>query len=208
MESREEHFNNGHPTGNPAKQERHVEVRRRAFLAGAAWSLPVIATAVATPLTAASVDARGRFVIESMQGGTWIDPQYYGASIQLRNDDTRATTLPVEPITSGVVVVTFASVDVGALQPAVIANAGGSSPVVAALPATDPTWTAGGAVDNGDGTTSYTLVFAGSVAGQGVTHVSFGILGSSPLHSGITVEVRATGDPTDGTTSSRTVTLF
>lgn len=189
-------------------RQRHEGVSRRTLLAGAAWSAPVIAAAVATPLAAASTDARGRFVIETMQGGTWIDPQYYGASIQLRNDDTRATTLPVEPITSGVVVVTFASVDVGAFQPAVIANAGGSSPVVAGLPATDPTWTAGGAVDNGDGTTSYTLVFAGSVAGQGVTHVTFGVLGSSPLHSGISVDVRATGDPTDGTTSSRTATLF
>lgn len=207
MAPREEHLD-GHPAGNPVTRERHGEVRRRSLLAGAAWSVPVIAAAVATPLAAASAGARGRFVIESMLGGTWIDPEYYGASIQLRNDDTQAVSLPVEPITSGVVVVTFASIDVGAVEPAIIANAGGGSPVVGALPATDPTWTAGGAVDNGDGTASYTLVFAGSVAGQGVTHVSFGILGSSPLHSGITVEVRATGDPTDGTTSSRTVTLF
>ncbi|WP_226531554.1 hypothetical protein [Microbacterium paraoxydans] len=207
MESRTPHVV-ARRTGDDAGQKRHDGVGRRTLLAGAAWSVPVIAAAVGTPLAAASTGARGRFVIETMQGGTWIDPEYYGASIQLRNDDTQAASLPVEPITSGVVVVTFASIDVGAVQPAIIANAGGSSPVVGALPATDPTWTAGDAVDNGDGTISYTLVFAGSVAGQGVTHVSFGILGSTPLHSGISVEVRATGDPTDGTTSSRTATLF
>lgn len=191
-----------------AGHDRPQGVRRRTLLAGAAWSVPVIAIATATPLAAASTDARGRFVIESMLGGTWVNPQYYGASIQLRNDDTQASTLPVEPITSGIVVVTLASVDVGAVQPAVIANAGGSSPVVGALPATDPTWTSVGASDNGDGTVSYTLAFAGSLAGQGVTHVSFGVLGSTPLHSGISVSVQATGSPTDGSTSSRTVTLF
>lgn len=191
-----------------AGQDRPQGVRRRALLTGAAWSVPVIAIAAATPLAAASTDARGRFVIESMLGGTWVNPQYYGASIQLRNDDTQASTLPVEPITSGIVVVTFASVDVGAVQPAIIANAGGSSPVVGALPATDPTWTSVGASDNGDGTVSYTLAFAGSLAGQGVTNVSFGVLGSTPLHSGISVSVQATGSPTDGSTSSRTVTLF
>ncbi len=195
--------------GNEAAgQDRPQGVRRRALLTGAAWSVPVIAIAAATPLAAASTDARGRFVIESMLGGTWVNPQYYGASIQLRNDDTQASTLPVEPITSGIVVVTFASVDVGAVQPAIIANAGGSSPVVGALPATDPTWTSVGASDNGDGTVSYTLAFAGSLAGQGVTNVSFGVLGSTPLHSGISVSVQATGSPTDGSTSSRTVTLF
>lgn len=195
--------------GNEAAgQDRPHGVRRRALLTGAAWSVPVIAIAAATPLAAASTDARGRFVIESMLGGTWVNPQYYGASIQLRNDDTQASTLPVEPITSGIVVVTFASVDVGAVQPAIIANAGGSSPVVGALPATDPTWTSVGASDNGDGTVSYTLAFAGSLAGQGVTNVSFGVLGSTPLHSGISVSVQATGSPTDGSTSSRTVTLF
>ncbi|GGM33872.1 hypothetical protein [Microbacterium saperdae] len=189
------------------EQSRHG-VRRRTLLAGAAWSVPVIAIATATPLAAASTGARGRFVIESMLGGTWVNPQYYGASIQMRNDDTQATTLPAEPITSGVVVVTFASVDVGVVQPAIIANAGGSSPVVGALPATDPTWTSLGASDNGDGTVSYTLSFVGSISGQGVTHVSFGVLGSAPLHSGISVSVQATGSPTDGSTSSRTVTLF
>lgn len=195
--------------GNEAAgQDRPHGVPRRALLAGAVWSVPVIAIAAATPLAAASTDARGRFVIESMLGGTWVNPQYYGASIQLRNDDTQASTLPVEPITSGIVVVTFASVDVGAVQPAIIANAGGSSPVVGALPATDPTWTSVGASDNGDGTVSYTLAFAGSLAGQGVTNVSFGVLGSTPLHSGISVSVQATGSPTDGSTSSRTVTLF
>ena len=195
--------------GNEAAgQDRPQGVRRRALLTGAAWSVPVIAIAAATPLAAASTDARGRFVIESMLGGTWVNPQYYGASIQLRNDDTQASTLPVEPITSGIVVVTFASVDVGAVQPAIIANAGGSSPVVGALPATDPTWTSVGASDNGDGTVSYTLAFAGSLAGQGVTNISFGVLGSTPLHSGISVSVQATGSPTDGSTSSRTVTLF
>ncbi len=195
--------------GNEAAgQDRPHGVPRRALLTGAVWSVPVIAIAAATPLAAASTDARGRFVIESMLGGTWVNPQYYGASIQLRNDDTQASTLPVEPITSGIVVVTFASVDVGAVQPAIIANAGGSSPVVGALPATDPTWTSVGASDNGDGTVSYTLAFAGSLAGQGVTNVSFGVLGSTPLHSGISVSVQATGSPTDGSTSSRTVTLF
>lgn len=195
--------------GNEAAgQDRPHGVPRRALLTGAVWSVPVIAIAAATPLAAASTDARGRFVIESMLGGTWVNPQYYGASIQLRNDDTQASTLPVEPVTSGIVVVTFASVDVGAVQPAIIANAGGSSPVVGALPATDPTWTSVGASDNGDGTVSYTLAFAGSLAGQGVTNVSFGVLGSTPLHSGISVSVQATGSPTDGSTSSRTVTLF
>lgn len=183
-------------------------VRRRALLRGAAWSIPVVAVAVGTPLAAASVAARGRFALETMLGGTWVDAQYYGASIQLRNDDTQATSLPVEPITSGVVRVTFNTVDVGTVQPAIIANAGGGSPSVGALPNTDPTWTAAGAADNGDGTATYTLVFAGSIAGQGVTHVSFGILGSSPLHQGITVAVEATGAPTDGSTSSRSVTLF
>lgn len=191
-----------------AGPERPHGVRRRTLLTGAAWSVPVIAAATATPLTAASAGARGRFVIESMLGGTWVNPQYYGATIQLRNDDTQASTLPVEPITSGTLVVTFAAVDVGPVQPAVIANAGGSSPVVGALPATDPTWTSVSANDNGDGTVSYTLAFVGSIAGQGVTHVSFGILGSTPLHSGISVTVQATGSPTDGSTSSRTVTLF
>lgn len=189
-------------------QEKQHGVRRRTLLTGAVWSVPVIAVATATPLAAASTDARGRFVIESMLGGTWVNPQYYGATIQLRNDDTQAATLPVEPITSGTLVVTFAAVDVGTVQPAIIANAGGSSPVVGALPATDPTWTSAGASDNGDGTVSYTLAFVGSIAGQGVTHVSFGVLGSTPLHSGIAVTVQATGSPTDGSTSSRTVTLF
>lgn len=190
-----------------AGQSQHG-VRRRTLLTGAAWSVPVIAVATATPLAAASTGARGRFVMESMLGGTWVNPQYYGVSIQMRNDDTQATTLPVEPITSGVVVVTFASVDVGAVQPAIIANAGGSSPVVGALPATDPAWTSAGASDNGDGSVSYTLSFAGSLSGQGVTQVSFGILGSTPLHSGIWLSIEAMGSPTDGSTSSRTVTLF
>lgn len=178
------------------------------MLAGVAWSIPVVAVAVAAPLSAASGAARGKFVIESMLGGTWVDADYYGASIQLRNDDTQATVLPVEPITEGTVTVTFAAADVGDVVPAVIANAGDGSPVVGALPNTDPTWTATGAVDNGDGTVTYTLLFVGSIAGQGVTHVSFGIRGSTPLHSGISVEVEATGDPTDGSVSTRTVTLF
>lgn len=183
-------------------------VGRRAVLAGAAWSLPIVAVALATPAAAASGGASGRFVIETMQGGTWVNPQYYGASIQLRNDDTQATTVPVADITSGTVTVTFARVDVGDVVPAVIANAGGTSPSVGGLPATDPTWTAAGATDNGDGTVTYTLVYAGSLAGQGVTHVSFGILGATPLNSGISVTVTSTGSPTDGFVSSRTATLF
>ena len=183
-------------------------VPRRAVLAAAAWSVPVIAVAVATPAAAASAAGEGRFVIESMLGGSWVDSQYYGASIQLRNDDTQATTLPVADITSGTVTVTFALADVGAVTPAVIANAGGASPTVGALPATDPTWTAAGASDNGDGTVTYTLAFVGSLAGQGVTHVSFGILGSVPLHSGIPVTATSTGSPTDGFVSTRTATLF
>lgn len=183
-------------------------VARRTVLAGAAWSLPIVAVAVATPAAAASTGALGRFVIETMQGGTWLNPQYYGASLQLRNDDTQAATVPVEDITSGTVTITMARADVGDITPAVIANAGGTSPTVGGLPATDPTWTAAGATDNGDGTVTYTLVFAGSVAGQGVTHVSFGILGSTPLHSGISVTVSSTGSPTDGTVHTRTATLF
>ncbi|RKN68259.1 hypothetical protein D7252_12145 [Microbacterium sp. CGR2] len=183
-------------------------VARRTVLTGAAWSLPVVALAVSTPMAAASVGALGAFVIESMLGGTWVNTQYYGASIQLRNDDTRATALPVEDITSGTVTVTFPRAAVGAIEPAVIANAGGSSPTVGALPATDPTWTAGGASDNGDGTVSYVLLFSGSLPGQGVTNVSFGILGAQPLQQGISVTVTSTGSPTDGTVSSRTVTLY
>ena len=195
------------PGGNePARPA--PALRRRTVLAGAVWSVPVVALATATPAAAASDDALGRFVIESMQGGTWVDPQYYGASIQLRNDDTQAATLPVADVTSGTVTVTFARADVGALQPAVIANAGGSSPSVPALPATDPTWTAAGVTDNGDGTVTYTLAYAGSVPGQGVTHVTFGILGPSPLHSGVPVTVTSTGSPTDGTVHTRTATLF
>lgn len=183
-------------------------VPRRTVLAGAAWSVPIVAVALATPAAAASAAAEGRFVIESMLGGTWVDPSYYGASIQIRNDDTQAATLPVADITSGTVTVTMSQVDVGAVVPAVIANAGGGSPTVGGLPATDPTWTAAGATDNGDGTVTYSLAFAGTLAGQGVTHVSFGILGSTPLNSGISVTVTATGSPTDGFVSSRTVTLF
>lgn len=183
-------------------------VARRTVLRGAAWSVPVVALAVATPMAAASVGALGAFVIESMLGGTWINPEYYGASIQLRNDDTRATVLPVENITSGTVTVTFPRSAVGAIEPAIIANAGGSSPTVDALPATDPTWTAGGATDNGDGTVTYVLLFSGSLAGQGVTNVSFGILGSDPLQQGISVTVTSTGSPTDGTVSSHTATLY
>lgn len=187
---------------------RRSGVDRRTVLTGAVWSVPVIAVAAGTPLAAASTGSLGAFVIETALGGTWVNPQYYGASIQLRNDDTAATTLPVEDITSGTVTVTFNLADVGAVQPAVIANAGGSSPTVGALPATDPTWTAAGATDNGDGTVTYVLAFAGSVAGQGVTNVSFGILGSSPLNSGIPVTITSTGSPSDGSVSSRTVTLF
>lgn len=181
---------------------------RRSVLKGAVWSIPVIAAAVGTPLTAASAAARGKFAIESMLGGTWVNPQYYGASIQLRNDDTQAATLPVEPITSGVVTLTFAPADVGAIEPVIVANAGGARPVVGALPTTDPTWSAAGAVDNGTVTVTYTLVFAGSIAGPGVTHVGFGVPGSSPLHQGIPITVEATGSPTDGSVSSRVVTLF
>lgn len=183
-------------------------VGRRTVLVGAAWSLPVVALAVATPAAAASVGALGRFVIETMEGGTWVDDEYYGASIQLRNDDTQAATVPVADITSGTVTVTFDRADVGDVVPAVIANAGGTSPTVGGLPATDPGWTAGGATDNGDGTVTYTLVYAGSLAGQGLTRVSFGILGPTPLNSGISVTVTSTGSPTDGFVSSRTVTLF
>ncbi|KJQ55894.1 hypothetical protein [Microbacterium sp. SA39] len=193
---------------DPAHEQRDAGVRRRTVLAGAVWAVPVVAASVGTPLAAASTGALGAFVIESMEGGTWVNPQYYGATIQLRNDDTAATTLPVEDITTGTVTVTFDAADVGAVQPAVIANAGGGSPTVGALPATDPTWTAGGATDNGDGTVTYVLVYSGSLAGQGVTDVSFGILGSTPLHSGIPVTVTSTGSPSDGTVSSRTVTLF
>jgi hypothetical protein len=79
---------------------------------------------------------------------------------------------------------------------------------VPALPTTDPTWTAAGVVDNGDGTVTYTLLFAGSLPGQGVSNVSFGILGPTPLHSGIPVTVTSTGAPADGFVSTRTVTLF
>jgi hypothetical protein len=122
----------------------HSGVQRRSVLAGAVWSLPVVAVAVSTPLAAASTGALGAFVIESTLGGTWVDAQYYGASIQLRNDDTDAATLPVEDITSGTVTVTFNREDVGAVEPAVIANAGGGSPTVGGLPATGPTWTAAG----------------------------------------------------------------
>lgn len=181
---------------------------RRTVLAGAVWSVPVIALVTAAPAAAASAEGLGRFVIETMQGGTWVDPQYYGASIQLRNDDTQAATIPVADITSGTVTVTMNRADVGALQPVVIANAGGSSPSVPALPATDPTWTAGGVTDNGDGTVTYTLAYVGSVAGQGVTHVTFGILGPTPLNSGIPVTVTSTGSPSDGTVHTRTATLF
>ncbi|NJI58840.1 hypothetical protein HCX50_05300 [Microbacterium oxydans] len=194
--------------GESARDGSTPGVGRRTVLTGAAWSLPIVAVAVATPAAAASGGALGRFVIESMLGGTWVDTQYYGASIQLRNDDTQATTLPVEDVTSGTVTVTFARADVGDVVPAVIANAGGTSPTVGGLPVTDPTWTAGGATANGDGTVTYTLVYAGSLAGQGVTNVSFGILGPTPLNSGISVTVTSTGSPTDGFVSSRTVTLF
>ncbi|QNA92329.1 hypothetical protein [Microbacterium sp. Se63.02b] len=142
-------------------------VARRTVLIGAAWSLPVVAVAVATPAAAASTAALGRFVIETMQGGTWVNPDYYGASLQLRNDDTQAASLPVADITSGTVTVTFALADAGTLAPVVIANAGGSSPTVPALPNTDPTWTAAGVSDNGDGTVTYTLAYAGSLPGQG-----------------------------------------
>lgn len=193
--------------GESARDGSTPGVGRRTVLTGAAWSLPIVAVAVATPVAAASGGALGRFVIESMQGGDWVDDEYYGASIQIRNDDTQATTLPVEDITSGTVTVTFARADVGAVTPAVIANAGGDSPT-APLPATDPTWTAGGATDNGDGTVTYTLLYAGSIPGQGGTRVSFGILGSTPLHSGISVTMTSTGSPTDGFVSSRTVTVF
>lgn len=189
-------------------EQRRSGVHRRTVLTGAVWSVPVIGVAVGTPLAAASVGALGAFVIETAQGGTWVNPQYYGASIQLRNNDTAATTLPVEDITSGTVTVTFNAEDVGAVQPAVIANAGGSSPTVGGLPATDPTWTAAGATDNGDGTVTYALAFTGSLAGQGVTNVTFGILGSTPLNSGISITMTSTGSPTDGSVSSRTVTLF
>ncbi|MCT1479552.1 hypothetical protein [Microbacterium sp. p3-SID336] len=183
-------------------------VPRRAVLAGAVWSVPAVAAVVAAPAAAASATGEGRFVIETMQGGTWVDPQYYGASIQLRNDDTQAASLPVADITSGTVTVTFALADAGPLAPVVIANAGGSSPSVPALPDTDPTWTAGGVSDNGDGTVTYTLLYAGSLAGQGVTRVSFGILGPTPLHSGVSVTVTSTGSPTDGFVHTRTATLF
>ncbi|QYM65610.1 hypothetical protein [Microbacterium sp. Se5.02b] len=183
-------------------------VARRTVLIGAAWSLPVVAVAVATPAAAASTAALGRFVIETMQGGTWVNPDYYGASLQLRNDDTQAASLPVADITSGTVTVTFALADAGTLAPVVIANAGGSSPTVPALPNTDPTWTAAGVSDNGDGTVTYTLAYAGSLPGQGVTHVTFGILGPTPLHSGVSVTVTSTGSPTDGFVHTRTATLF
>ena len=149
----------------------------------------------------------GAFVIESMQGGTWVNAEYYGASIQLRNDDTDVLPLEVQDITSGTVTVTFQTADVGPVEPAIIANAGGSTPTVS-LPDTDPTWTSGTAVDNGDGTTTYTLEYSGVLPGQGVTHVTFGIRGSTPLHSGISVTVTSTGSPTDGTVSSRTVILY
>ncbi|UJP11414.1 hypothetical protein L2X99_07865 [Microbacterium sp. KUDC0406] len=181
---------------------------RRTVLAGAAWSVPVVAVAIATPARAASGDDLGRLVLETATGGSWVNPEYYGASIQLRNDDTHATSTPVADITSGTVTVTFARVDVGDVQPAVIANAGGSSPSVPSLPATDPTWTAAGAVDNGDGTVTYTLLFSGSIAGQGLSRVTFGILGPSPLHSGIDVTVRSTGSPTDGWISEDTYRLY
>lgn len=183
-------------------------LRRRTVLAGAAWSLPIVAAAVAAPAAAASAGALGRFVIETMQGGTWVNPDYYGASIQLRNDDTQAATLPVADITSGTVTVTFPLADAGPLEPVVIANAGGTSPSVPALPNTDPTWTPAGVSDNGDGTVTYTLAYTGSLAGQGVTHVTFGIRGPSPLHSGVSVTVTSTGSPTDGTVHTRTATLF
>lgn len=183
------------------------ELSRRTVLTGAAWSVPVVAVAMGAPVAAASIVA-GKFVIETMSGGSWVDAQYYGMSIQLRNDDTDVRPAVVPAITSGVVTITMQMADVGDVIPVVIANSGGDSPSVPELPATDPTWTAGTA--GSDGTTAtYTINFAGSIAGQGLTHVTFGVLGPADgLHTSIPVTVTATGSPTDGTVSSRTVTLY
>lgn len=184
------------------------EVTRRTALVGAAWALPVVAVATAAPLAAASAAAEGRFVIETTTGGSWVTPDYYALSVQLRNDDTQAATLPVAEITTGVLTVTFPREAVGAIQPAVIGNAGGDTPTTPLLPPTDPTWTAGSAVENDDGTVTYTLLYSGSVAGQGVTRVTFGVLGSTPLSTNVPLTLTSTGSPTDGTVTTRTFTLF
>ena len=183
-------------------------VTRRTVVKGAAWSVPVIALAVGTPARAASGDV-GQVWIEHVEGGTWVNPDYYGINIQIRNNDTSATTLPVEPVTSATIVFTLPESVVGDVVPAVIANAGGSSPSAPALPNTDPTWVAAGAASDGVGNVNYTLTYSGSIAGQGLSDVSFGILGpSSGLISPINYTVTATGSPTDGHVSATSGTLF
>lgn len=194
------------PNVEHSSVSRPTDIDRRGILKTAAWSLPVLAVAVAAP-TATASGALGRFVIESMTGGSWVSSEGYGGSVQLRNDDTHAGTLPVPPITSGTLILTFPRAAVGAIEPVLIVN-DGVGPSVPSLPATDPTWTAGGATDNGDGTVSYTLFFTGSLAGQGVARVSFGVLGSNPLQTGFPVTATSTGAPTDGFVSTNTGTLW
>ncbi|GAA2244575.1 hypothetical protein N1031_15855 [Herbiconiux moechotypicola] len=187
---------------------RSADATRRTVLTGAVWSLPVLAVAVATPSASASTQL-GRLAIETVGGGTWVDPEsgYYGVTVQLRNNADFATA---EPITSVVLTVTLAPGDVSDPPvPVVIANQGGSSPTVN-LPTTDPTWTAGTAFPDGDGDIVYTLSYSGSIAAQtGVCNVSFGIQGpASGLVSPLTGTIVGVGTPSDGFTPSRTGTIY
>ncbi|NQX33661.1 hypothetical protein [Herbiconiux sp. VKM Ac-2851] len=200
---------NDHSTDENSTDENRTSVSRRAVLTAAAWSMPVVAVAVATPARAASGDATGQVWVETVQGGTWVNPEYYGLWVQIRNNDTQSPSLPVEAITSATITVSLPLSAVGELQPVVIANAGGSSPVVPALPTTDPTWVAAGASDDGAGNAVYTLVYSGSIEGQGLSGVTFGILGpAGGLVSPVDYVITATGEPTDGYVDVFTGTLF
>ena len=172
---------------------------------GAAWSVPVIAVAVAAPGASASGEL-GRLAIESVGGGTWVDPNYYGVTVQLRNNSDFATAAA---ITAVVLTVTLSpSVVSDPPVPVVIANQGGSSPTVN-LPATDPTWTAGSVGTDADGNVVYTLSYSGSIPAQtGVCNVSFGILGTTPLVSPLTGTVMGVGTPSDGYTPVTTGTIY